>query len=108
MTLTVQLVEAAKVAPQVVVLEKSPAFAPAIAISQMCIVALPPFVSVIAVGALLVPTVWLLKLRLVGERLTPVATPVRITVWGLPPALSLMLTPARRGPEPVGLKVTFN
>ena len=107
-TLTVQLSPAPKVLPQVVVSEKSPAFVPAIAISQMCIVALPAFSSVIVMGALLVPTDWLLKLRLVGERLTPVPTPVRITAWGLPPALSLTLIEALRGPRPVGLKVTFN
>jgi hypothetical protein len=107
-TFTEQLSPTPKVLPHVVVSEKSPAFVPAIAISQMCIVALPSFLSVTVMGVLLVPTDWLLKLRLVGVRLTPVPTPVRITVWGLPPALSLMLIEALRGPGPVGLKVTLN
>lgn len=99
-TLTVQLAPAAKVLPQVVVLEKSPAFAPVIAICHRCIVTPPLLVIVTLCGLLLVPTVWLAKLRLVGDRPAAVPTPVKITVWGLPPALSLMLTEDLRVPPP--------
>jgi hypothetical protein len=67
-------------------------------------------------------TAWLAKLRLVGERLTagevavpepdgldaePVAVPERLIVWGLPLALSVMLSEADRLPLAVGLKVTL-
>jgi len=47
--------------------------------------------------------------RLVGERLTAATVPVpdRLTVWGLPLALSVMLTEAVRLPLAVGVKVTL-
>jgi hypothetical protein len=56
-----------------------------------------------------VPTDWLAKVRLVGERLGAGAVPVpeRATVWGLPLALSVMLTEAERLPLAVGVKVTL-
>jgi len=51
------------------------------------------------------------KARLVGERLTRVAVPVpvpeRLTVCGLPLALSVMLTEAVRLPLAAGVKVTL-
>ena len=49
------------------------------------------------------------KLRLVGERLARVAVPVpeRLTVCGLPLALSVMLTEAVRLPLAAGVKVTL-
>ena len=55
------------------------------------------------------PTVWLAKARLVGERLTTAAVPVpgRLTVWGLPVALSEMLSEAVRLPLAEGVKVTL-
>ena len=55
------------------------------------------------------PTGWLPKARLLAERLTADAVPVpdRLTVWGLPLALSLMLTEAVRLPLAVGVKVTL-
>ena len=55
-------------------------------------------------------TDWFPKVRLVGERLTPVGAvpvPERLTVWGLPLALSVMLSEAVRLPLAVGLKVTL-
>ena len=55
-----------------------------------------------AVVVLLVPTVWVLKGRLSGT-LTTVPTPVRITIWGLPPALLLMVMDDLRGPAAVGV-----
>jgi hypothetical protein len=58
---------------------------------------------------LLVPTDWLAKVRLAGE--TPAEgaapVPVRLTAWGLPLALSVMLTEAVRLPLAVGVKVTL-
>ena len=51
---------------------------------------------------------WLPKERLVGERLTAAEAPVpeRPSDWGLPGALSVILTEAVRPPEAVGVKVT--
>src|SRR5208282_1680745 len=59
--------------------------------------------------ALLVPTDWLAKVRLVAERLAAEEVPVpeRLTAWGLPLALSVMLTEAVRLPLAVGVKVTL-
>ena len=49
------------------------------------------------------------KARLVAERLARAAVPVpeRVTVWGLPLALSVMLTEAVRLPLAEGLNVTL-
>jgi len=69
-TLIVQLVLAASVLPHVVVFEKSTAFVPVIVMLDIVRVALPVFVSVMACPLLLVPIIWLLKLRLVGEKPT--------------------------------------
>ena len=72
--------------------------------------ALPVLLRVTVCTALLVPTGWLAKARLVGERLTTAAVlvpvPDRLTVWGLPLALSTMLSAAVRAPLAEGVKVT--
>ena len=70
--------------------------------------ALPLLVRVAVSAALVVPTDWLPKERLAGERLTAAAVPVpeRPSVWGLPEALSAILTEAVRLPVAVGVKVT--
>ena len=51
------------------------------------------------------------KARLAGERLTTgavlVPVPERLTVWGLPLALSAMLSAAVRAPLADGVKVTL-
>lgn len=52
------------------------------------------------------------KLSPVGESVTAgafgaVPTPVKLTVCGLPPALSVMVIEPLRVPVPVGVKVTF-
>jgi hypothetical protein len=54
-------------------------------------------------------TYWLVKERLFDVRLTAGAVPVpeRLTVCGLPAALSEMLTDAVRVPVAVGLNVTL-
>jgi len=60
-------------------------------------------------AALVVPTFWLLNVRLVGETLVVDAAPVpvRLTVCGLPGALSKMLIDAVRAPAAVGVNVTL-
>ena len=72
---------------------------------------LPVFVRVTGCAALVVPTGRLPKARLVGERLTTAAVlvpvPERLTVWGLPLALSAMLSAAVRAPLADGVKVTL-
>ena len=72
---------------------------------------LPVLVRVTGCAALVVPTGRLPKARLVGERLTTavvlVPVPERLTVWGLPLALSAMLRVPLRVPVAVGVKVTL-
>ncbi len=73
--------------------------------------ALPELVRVTVCAALLAPTDWFPKARVVGETLAPRAAlapvPVRLSVWGLPPALSAMLRVAVRDPLAAGVKVTL-
>jgi hypothetical protein len=56
-----------------------------------------------------VPTTWLAKVRLVGEMLTAgaVPVPVRLTLCGLPAALSVRVIAAVRVPLAAGVKVTL-
>ena len=75
-------------------------------------VAVPLLVNVTGLAALVVPTVWLPKLRLVGDSVTAGAlatapVPVRLTVCGLPGALSVIVTVPVRVPVAVGVKVTL-
>ena len=55
------------------------------------------------------PAAWLAKVREVGKRMTvdAVAVPVRLMVWGLVGALSVIVTVPVRVPATVGLKVTL-
>ena len=73
--------------------------------------ALPGLVRVTGCAELVVPTGRLPKARLAGERLTTgavlVPVPERLTVWGLPAALSEMLRVPLRVPVAVGVKVTL-
>ena len=59
----------------------------------------------------MVPTTWLLKVRLLGVRLTAgagvVPVPLKATACGLPLALSVMVTLALRLPLADGVKVTL-
>src|ERR1039457_6244180 len=61
-------------------------------------------------AGLVVPTVWLPKVRLVGDKVTlgPEAKPTlfRLTVCGLPPSLSFTFSTAERDPASWGVKVT--
>jgi hypothetical protein len=72
-------------------------------------VPLPVLLSLTVYAVLRVPTGWLPKARLVGERLTKAVVPVpkKLTVCGLPLALSVMLTEAVRLPLAEGVKVTL-
>ena len=75
-------------------------------------VVLPVLLKVTACTPLVVPRVWLLKIRLVAVRLTAGAAPVpvRITLCVLPGTLlllSVMVKVAVREPGAVGLKVTL-
>jgi hypothetical protein len=59
------------------------------------------------IGALVVPTFCAGKVRFVGESMTPVRPfPVRLTVCGLPVALSETVRVPVKVPVAVGLKVT--
>ena len=63
-------------------------------------VVVPVLVRVTVWAVLVISTGWLEKARLVGERLAGpvvlVPVPERLTVWGLPLALSAMLSEAAR------------
>jgi len=70
---------------------------------------LPEFESVRFWGALDVPTPWGPKVRLVGDRVRTgwTAVPARLTVCGLPLALSVTPSDALRVPAAVGANVTL-
>src|ERR1022692_64199 len=72
-------------------------------------VAVPVLLSVTDWAALVVPRFWLANVRLpaVSETIgTPTPVPERVTVWGDPAALSVIVTEAPRLPAAVGVKVT--
>jgi len=105
---TVQLAPPPKVLPHVVVSEKSLAFAPRIAISHMFIAALLLFVKATTCTALLVPTAWGPKVRLVGDGPAADPTPVRIIGGEFPLAPEEPTTMEDfRGPAVVGVKVAL-
>jgi hypothetical protein len=64
---------------------------------------LPRLVNVTVFGALVVSTRCGPKVRDVGERLTAVPVPLKLTVCGLPGSLSRMTRVADRIPAAVGL-----
>jgi len=109
LTLIVQLPPAATELPHVLVCAKSLAFVPVTARLVMLKLAFPVLLRVMGCTALVVPRVWLPKVRLVAVRLTTgaVPVPVRLTVCGLPLALSVMLTEAVRVPGAVGVNLTL-
>ncbi len=90
---------------------KSPLLVPVMPMEVMLSAALPVLLSVTICAALIVPTPWLAKVRLVADKLTigagAVPVPVKVTVCGLPVALSVMLTAALRVPVALGTKVTL-
>jgi hypothetical protein len=106
-TVMPQLLPAARLGPQVLVFEKSAALGPLKAICQRFTGLLPKLLSVTVFGGPLVPTLWLGKLRLVGDKLTAVPTPVK-RMKSESPELSRRLIADRRGPEAVGTKVALS
>jgi hypothetical protein len=106
-TLIVQLAPAATLEPQLFVWANGAA-----ALMLVMVSAEPPVLrSVTACAALVPPTVWLGKVKEIGERLAVAAAaapvPVRLTVWGVLDALSLIVSVPVRLPAAVGLKVTL-
>ena len=112
-TLIVQLpLLAATEFPQLFVCAKSPVLAPVTPMFVMLSDALPVLVSVTDCELLVVFNVWLANVRLELERFTagaeaPAPVPLRLMDCGLPEALSVMVTDAKREPAAVGVKVTL-
>ncbi len=104
-----QLAPALREAPQVFDCANSPPLVPVTAKAVMFRVSTPLLVKVTICAALVVPTTWALKLRLVAERLTPgpVLVPVKLTACGLSAALSLRVSVPLRAPKAEGVKVTL-
>ena len=113
-TTIVQFPEAATVPPLsghvlALVSAKLLAFVPVMVMLLTVRGALPVLVSTAVLGALVVFTFCLLKLRLVGDRVAVGATPAPDTldVWGLLLALSVTVRVAPRVPVAAGVKVTL-
>jgi hypothetical protein len=104
-TLIVQLPPAATLAPQVLVWTKSPGLAPERAMLEIVKAAEPVLFSVTAWAVLVVPTDWLAKVRLLGERLTTGETALMVSVRvALPvPALLVALNVTVELPDAVGV-----
>ena len=103
-TLIVQGPPATTLAPQVFVWEK--AVEPEIVMLPMLSAVLPGLLSVV-VSVLEPPLFTVPKLRLAGLNSTTVPVPVRLTVSGLPAALSVIDNVPPRVPRCVALKVTL-
>src|SRR2546426_433168 len=101
----VQLAPGARVLVQPLVSPKSALACTPVMVSG----ASPVLLSVTFCGRPVVPTNWLAKLRLAGDRLTTGAMPVplRAAICGLPEALSVTTSAAERAPRALGLKVTL-
>lgn len=78
-TLIEQLAPPARLEPQVLVCEKSPLFAPVIAMLEIFSCVLPTLRKVTVLAALVVPTVRLAKVSVVGDKETAVPIPLRLT-----------------------------
>jgi hypothetical protein len=104
-----QLAPAARVAPQVVVLAKSPALVPVNAMLVILILAFPVFDNVTVRELLVVLTNCTAKAKEVGESCAagPVPVPVRVTDWGVVGSESAILSDAVRVPGAEGRKVTL-
>ena len=107
-TVTVQVVLPAKLPLHVFeAMTKSPALVPVIVIPLKFNVAVPWLATDTVRPALIVPTSCGEKLRAEGDSVTAVPVPLRLTVWGLPLALSLMVRVPIRDPTAVGLNATL-
>jgi len=108
----VHLAAGAKLAGQLLVALKSPAFVPVKVILEIFRFVVPLLVSVTVFATLGVLMTWLPNASEVGERLAAalVPVPVRVTVWVLPetpPLLSVMVNAPVSMPVAVGAKVTL-
>jgi hypothetical protein len=103
-TLMVQFEPPARELPHVFVWTKSPLLVPVIAMLVIVIATVPVLLNVIVCAALVVPTFWLPKLRLVAEnpKVEAMPVPVRFTICGLLLALSKMLRKALSAPSWLG------
>ena len=106
-----QVDPAARVAPQVVVSEKSPAFVPPMTICEMLSGPVPLLLLTVTVcAAVVVPMPVVAKVRLAGVTLaagTPTPVPLSATVCVVPlPALSVTVSVALRLPMAAGVNVT--
>jgi hypothetical protein len=105
-----QLAPAASVVEHVVALIRNEvAFVPVIALAALKVaVAVPVFLIVTIWAAVVVPRIVDANVSDAGVKLSvgAVAVPLRATVWGELPALSVALSVAERLPAVVGLKVT--
>ncbi len=115
-TLMVQLAPTAKdrgSVPQVFVCAKFDAFEPLSAMLFTVSEAVPELVRVTLRAALVVPVTWLASVTLVGESVAadPLVVvppvPVRVTVWVVGLALSVMVSVAVWMPVALGLNVTL-
>ena len=105
----VQLAPAFRLVPQLPVWANCVGLAPVSPMLVMLSVAVPVLVSVTVWAELVVPTVWLPKATLLGLRMTagaPTPAPVRLTLCGLPGALSVTVSEADWEEAVVGAKVT--
>ena len=113
MTEMVQVAEATKVVPHVLVCVKSAGFAPVMETEIPVNEALPVFDKTMVEAALVVLTAWLPKAMETGESeatgaLAAVPVPFRVIVWTVPltfNALSVALTAPVMLPEATGLKL---
>src|ERR1700674_4240312 len=104
-TLMVQLVLAARLAPQVVVETLK---SPVVELTMLSSVTLWLFLSVNVFGRLVVPTVWAAYVALLGVNVTgAMPVPDSGTVCGLFAALSVIVMLPVRAPSWVGVKVTL-
>ena len=106
LTLMVQLAPPARLVPQVWLRVKSLLLAPVRLMPVRLRAALPLLVKVTSLAALVVPMARVGKLRLFGDKETAVPMPLKLTLCGLLPALSVSVSVPLRGPAAVGLKVT--
>lgn len=104
-TLTVHSPPAATADAQVLVSANGPETATLLTVNE----AVPLLVIVTTCAALVVLTAWLVKVRVVGERLTAGSArpvPVSSTTCGLPDALSVIVRAPILSPATTGLKTT--
>jgi hypothetical protein len=105
-TLILQLAAGMREAGQLFVCAKPPG---PVLMEEMLNDAPPTLAKVTVSAGLVTPRAWLLKLKVDGDRLTcgVFAVTPRLTTWGLPAALSMMLSVAAVAPLIVPVKTTL-